>query len=153
MSIAVSAIVRPSVCLRLLSAGMACCAIAVGAALAGGIGGAFLAPLAGAGASALAGVVCLLFPCQNRKPRRIDISGVGQIRATVYLDMGGAGEGADGVGLLPGSTLWPGLLLLRLRRDDGGVLVLALWPGNVGAGAFRPLAVACRAIAVRVAEV
>ena len=152
MSIAVSAIVRPSVCLRLLSAGMAACALAAGAALAAGSGGAFLAPLAGAGASALAGLVCLLFPCQNRNPRRIDISGVGQIRAAVYLDVHGADAGAAGASLLAGSTLWPDLLLLRLRHGDGGVLVLVLWRGNVSAGAFRPLAVACRAIAARGAE-
>jgi hypothetical protein len=150
MSIAVSAVVRPSVCLRLSLAGLALCALAASLALGGG---GYLLGGAGAGASALAGLVCLVFPGQNTKPRRIDISGVGQIRLTVYQGM--AGAAADGVlvTLMPGSTLWPGLLLLRLRGDDGGVLALPLWPGNVAAAAFRPLAVACRLIAARGGDV
>ena len=148
MSIAVSAVVRPSVCLRLLSAGLAVCALAAGAALAGG---GHRLGLLGAGASALCGLLCLVFPGQNTKPRQIDISGVGQIRLTVYLGM--AGGAARTVGLMPGSTLWPGLLLLRLRGDDGAVSALALWPGNVAGAAFRPLAVACRLIAARAGEV
>lgn len=149
MSIAVSAVVHPSVFLRLLAAGLALCALAAGLALAGG---GFLLGLPGAGASALAGLGCLVFPGPNIKPLRIDISGVGQIRLTVYQSMGGA-EGALGARLLPGSTLWPGLLLLRLRCDDGAVLSLLLWPGNVAGAAFRPLAVACRLIAARGGEV
>jgi toxin CptA len=147
MSIAVSAVVRPSVCLRLLSAGLAVCALAAGVALAGG---GYRLGLLGAGASVLGGLLCLVFPGQATKPQQIDISGVGQIRLTVYLGM--AGGSARTVGLVPGSTLWPGLLLLRLRGEDGAVLALPLWPGNVAGAAFRPLAVACRLIAARPGE-
>ncbi|MDC8758444.1 flagellar hook-length control protein [Janthinobacterium fluminis] len=146
MSIAVSALLRPSVSLRLLSAGVALCALGAGLALARG---GFLWALPGGAASALAGLLGLLAQARAAratKPQRLDISGVGQIRLTVYQGRTGAAT------LLPGSTLWPGLLLLRLRCEDGATRSLPLWPGTVGGAAFRPLAVACRLIAVRGGE-
>jgi toxin CptA len=50
---------------------------------------------------------------------------------------------------MPGSTLWPGLLLLHLRAEDGVMVVLPVLPDSVSAGLFRPLSVACRTIAAR----
>ncbi|MES2114188.1 MAG: hypothetical protein V4578_03510 [Pseudomonadota bacterium] len=51
--------------------------------------------------------------------------------------------------LLAGSTLWPDLLLLRLGSVDGPVRELLVVPGCVAGPAFRPLALACRAVAAR----
>lgn len=113
------------------------------------LGGPFRWCVAAVCVSALSALFCLLLLRQDRKRLHIDISGVGQIRLAVYQDMGGvANEGAV-VSLLAGSTLWPGLLLLRLGVAGGGSVAVAIWPGNVAAGAFRPLSVACRAIAAR----
>lgn len=148
MSIAVSAVVRPSVRPRLLLAGFAACALGLALLQASGRLGAFRLALPGAGASALAGLVALTALVPDRNWHRIDISGGGQIRVAVYHVMRGAGE-VRVVRLLAGSTLWPGLLLLRLGDADGLVTTLAVWPGSVAGEAFRPLAVACRAIAAR----
>lgn len=151
MSIAVSAVVRTSICLRLLQAGFAVSAIAAGLILGSARVEQFLLPLPGACASMLTGVFFLLSLFKNRNPRRIDISGVGQIRVTVYQDIC-TGAGSVVVNLMTGSTLWPSLLLLRLRAHDGRIVVLPVWPDSVARAAFRPLAVACRAIATRNTE-
>lgn len=50
--------------------------------------------------------------------------------------------------LLPGSTLWPSLLVLCLA-DEAGRRTAVLAQRGRGCTAFRPLAVACRAIAAR----
>lgn len=98
-------------------------------------------------------------------PARLDISGVGAMRLAVYPLMAGprtAGPAAmparappvapvaREVRMLPGSTLWPGLLLLRLGGDDGVVHWLAVLPDSVGPDAWRRLALALRAVAARV---
>jgi toxin CptA len=150
MSIAVSAVVRPSLCLRLSLA--AFCVFALGFSLMLALRQhAYSWPLAGAGASLLAALAWSFSLLDNRNPHRIDISGVGQIRLTVYQLMPAGGVCADGtlVTLTAGSTLWPGLLLLHLRAEDGAVVVLPVLPDSVGAGLFRPLSVACRTIAAR----
>lgn len=152
MSIAVSAVVRPSRCLRLSLA--AFCGLALGFSLMLVLHRhAYSWPLAGAGASLLAALALSFSLFKNRNPHRIDISGVGQIRLTVYQLMPGGGVCAGGmptlVTLTAGSTLWPGLLLLHLRAEDGAVVVLPVLPDSVGAGLFRPLSVGCRTIAAR----
>lgn len=139
MSIAVSAVIRPSASLR-LPAALFCAATAASAVLCEG----YLWPCA---CMAL-GVGALLFLPAAAKARQLDISAVGQIRLTVY-QQGGQGDATRAdcatLTLLAGSTWWPGLLLLRLGRPDGAVCNLAFWPGP----ARRPLAVAVRAIAAR----
>ena len=157
MSIAVTAVVRPSLCLRLLMAGFG--ALALGSGLLIYIHQqAFSWPLTGAGASIMAGLILFYSLCKNRNTHRIDISGVGQIRLTVYPYRRGAGmrdcdmhtsDNPTVVELMAGSTLWPGLLLLRLRAEDGTVSVIPVFTDSVGAVLFRPLCVACRAIAAR----
>jgi toxin CptA len=149
MSIAVSAIVRPSLCLRLSLAAFAILAIGFGSMLVLRQQ-AYSWPLFGACASLLAASSLSFFLLENGNPHQIDISGVGQIRLTVYQLMPG-GVRADGslVTLMAGSTLWPGLLVLRLRAADGAVVVLPVLFDSVGAGLFRPLSVACRSIAAR----
>lgn len=85
--------------------------------------------------------------------RRIDISGVGQIRLTVQQELGKRGPAAgkpepgSPMTLLPGATVWPCCILLRLRAEDGATWPLVLLPDAVGAGQYRALAVAVHALA------
>jgi toxin CptA len=132
MSIAVSVIVRPSRCLRLAHAGVCCCVMASAAACPG-----VLAPLL----CLLAGALAWLGGRLPAIARRLDISGVGQVRLEVYQDEGSA------LRLLDGSTLWPRLLLLRLGDEAGAVQVLAVLPDSVAPPQWRALALACRAAA------
>jgi len=122
MSIAASVAVRPSPCLRILRAGLVASVLAVGA----WSGQPLLA------AAALAGLrreaIC----------SRIDISGVGEFRLTVYQKQGRARW-------LDGCTVWPGAMLLHAELEDGQRLWLALLPDSVGAGQWRPLQAAIRA--------
>ena len=91
--------------------------------------------------------------------RRIDISGVGQIRLTVQQELGKGGPAAGNaepgspMTLLPGATVWPCCILLRLRAEDGATWPLVLLPDAVGAGQYRALAVAVRALANGVATI
>ena len=169
MSIAVSAIVRPSPGLRLLQAGLgigvmasaACCPQWPAAAL---------CLVAGA-----AGLLALLRARRAAKAWAVDISGVGIWRLAVYQHAGAqladgkpaAGRQAEGqqedvreapaqqadapwrgpLRLLAGSTLWPGLLLLRLGAADGSVATLMVLPDSAAPAARRALALACRALA------
>lgn len=142
MSIAVSAVVRPSSGLRLLHAGFCCAAIASSACCDGRLG----AALCVAG-----GLAALLCGRQNAKASRLDVFDVGQLRLTVY-QQSGAAHAAVPVRLLDGSTLWPRLLLLRLGQAGGSAVALLVLPGTVEGAAFRPLALACRAISARSAE-
>jgi len=133
MSIAVSVFVRPSRLLRLLQGGFCLSLALMAAALPLWQG----APLA---AAALAALWAAVYP---GKPAHIDISGVGRIRLTVYRK-----QGLD-VRLLPGSTFWPQLMLLRLRPESGRTRWLLVLPDSVAAPQFRRLALALRAIAAR----
>jgi len=133
MSIAVSVIVRPSSGLRLVHAGLCCCVMVSAAACPG-----WCAPLL----CVLAG----LLGWRGRPHRNVcqlDISGVGQLRLAVYREHGAA------LRLLQGSTIWPGLLLLRLGGDGGRVQVLIVLPDSVMPADWRALSLACRAITAR----
>ena len=149
MSIAVSAVIVQS---RLLRRALLCYGAAnfgAGAALAAGVARPFRLPWAGALCCLLAGVLLLRCLAHGSKVSRIDISGLGQLRLTVQQGIGPDAAPAALVQLLPGSTVWPGLLLLRLRGEDGVVRALALLPDSVESGQFRRLAVAIRDIAMR----
>ena len=156
MSIAVSATVRASPRLRLARAVLCAAVIAASAWMAGDAASALL--LAGG----LAGIGC---GGGDVKPVRIDISGGGGIRLTVYQQLevarhaapaGPAGDAGHAARLLPGSTLWPWLLILRLRCQDGEgqqapgrVHWLVVLPDSAAADVRRRLALAVRAIAAR----
>lgn len=56
-----------------------------------------------------------------------------------------SGTGAP-MALLAGATVWPCCMLLRLRAEDGALQSLLLLPDSVGAGNYRALAVAVRAL-------
>lgn len=143
MTIALSAVIRPSAMLRIAHAALclAVLACAVWAISISGVAAALLFAGSLAGAAAGRGLV---------KLARIDISAVGQIRLTVYhqRDAPRAEEGQR-VRLLPGSTLWPGLLLLRLQNDSARVHWLAVLPDSAAPDVRRRLALAARAIAAR----
>ena len=180
MSLAVSAVIAPSRRLRCLLA--AFCASLCAAALAVGLllpeRFAFGGAVACAPLLAALSLARLFFPALAGSPgrrwglggarhlthstallhsiatvRRIDISGVGQLRLTVQQELGkgGPAAGIPGPGspmtLLPGATVWPCCILLRLRADDGVTWPLVLLPDAVGAGQYRALAVAVRALA------
>ena len=152
MSIAVSALVRPSRIQRCVwgGCGLAQCA----AALAVGL----LAPerflltpvvalaLAGAGAAVLRAAAI------RPKTHRIDISGTGDLRVTVQQDVDGRGGRApsgDGAVLLPGSVIWPMLMVLRHAAPGTGPRVLCVWRDSVDAAAWRALAVALAVVGRR----
>jgi toxin CptA len=136
MSIAVSALVRPSRIQRFVfvSCGLALCAaaLAVGLAAPGQFRFGSLVALALAGAgSAVLGAAAV-----RPKTHRIDISGTGDLRVTVQQDVDGNAV------LLPGSVIWPLLMVLRFAAPGTGPRVLCVWRDSVDAAAWRALAVA-----------
>ena len=153
MSIAVSAVIVPSRLLRLALCVHA--AVCLGAALR-------LAtdPAGFHGAPVLA-LACLLASlgaareaCRRATTRRIDLSGPGEIRLLVQHSMDAGAAGGAPVAplwhLAPGSTLWPGVLVVRLRQAcSGRVIVVTILRDSLPAEQFRKIAVALRAIAGR----
>jgi hypothetical protein len=145
MSIAVSALVRPSRTQRLVWAGcgLAHCASALAVGL--------LAPerflLAPQLALALAGAGACVLGAAVRRPKthRIDISGTGDLRVTVQQDVDGrdrAAQEGSAATLLPDSVIWPMLMLVRYTAPGARPRVLALWRDSVEPAAWRALAVA-----------
>jgi toxin CptA len=147
MSIAVSALVRPSRLQRFAwgGCGLALCAsaLAVGLAAPGRFALASLvtSALAGAGGAVLGAAV------RRPKTHRIDISGTGELRVTVQQDVAGR-EGGNAV-LLPGSVIWPMLMVLRHAAPGTGPRVLCVWRDSVDAAAWRALAVALAVVGRR----
>ncbi|MBC7501263.1 MAG: hypothetical protein H7315_12305 [Herminiimonas sp.] len=80
---------------------------------------------------------------------RIDISGIGQIRLfnESHRDSDLHPRSGHLMRLIPGSTLWTGLLLLRMQDDIGQTKVLIVLPDSLADDGFRSLSVACRWIA------
>ncbi|MBE3025465.1 hypothetical protein GQ37_002255 [Janthinobacterium sp. BJB1] len=171
MSIAISLLIRTPVCLCWLQAALGVAALTAAWPLSGawrGVSGpgvlvdGYALGWPGAVLSALGGSFLLLALRWRRKPHRLDISPVGQLRLAVYLEHGAApADAAAAVApgraaasprrLLPGSTLWPSLLVLRLADGDGRRSAVLAQRGRA-CPAFRQLAVACRAIAARERE-
>ncbi|MET0322776.1 MAG: hypothetical protein ABW069_18810 [Duganella sp.] len=134
MSIAVSVIVRPSRRLRRLHAGACCCVLASAAACPG-----VVAPLV----CVLAAVCGYLVGRPDGIALAVDITADGYFRAAVYQHSG------TPLRLLEGSTVWRGLLLLRLGGADGGVRSVLVLPDCVSGAEMRALTLACRAAATR----
>ena len=97
----------------------------------------------------------VLFPCRSRKAVRIDITGIGQIRlvdtslvtdAALTQPSGSAGEVVQ---LLRSSTFWSSLMVLHLQSDSGRTTVLIILQDSMDDEAFRSLSVACRWIAAK----
>jgi toxin CptA len=159
MSIAVSAIVRPSRVHRflLIGAGLSlfAAALAVGLFAPARFHAAFLQALL----LAVAAAVLMHAGSGRAKTHRLDISGTGALVLTVQQglrernaarpDITGPADGAVDVALLPGSVVWPPLMLLRLHSPGAGVRVLPVWRDSVEAGVWRALAVAVLAVGRR----
>jgi hypothetical protein len=143
MSIAMTALVAPSRRLRFVLGGFGASLLlaALAVALEGPLR--FTAGPAVPGALLFAGLCVLHAAALPATVHRIDISGPGQIRLTVQQDVGTQARGGVPVALLPGSTLSPRLLLLRLGEAGGGPCRhLAVLPDSVAPEAFRGLVVA-----------
>lgn len=151
MSIAVSAVVKPSRLLHSMVGGMCLC-IAFSSVMlgAGEVGNLPLwIRITVASASILIAVFALYHVAQNRKTYRIDVSGLGQVRLTEFDRMATPLSTccSEVVRLSADSTLLPSLLLLRLQSNDRRITILPILPGSVAASEFRALSVACRWIA------
>lgn len=143
MSIAVSVPIVPSRLLRRLTLAYAAACIAMGAACAFGLIGPVLWPAATGGLCVLAGVALCWRGRASPTPRTLDVLGPASLALTVQLTGGRTHRFA--VRLLPGSTLWPGLLVLRLAEAPP----LVLLPDSVPPGSFRQLVMALRAVSGR----
>lgn len=94
---------------------------------------------------------------RHRKTLHIDISDAGRIRIAEVVPMTSCMD-ADRphfktdtiiVGMMDNSTIWPNLLMLRLRMNDGRITVLPIVQDSISREAFRALSVTCRWIAAR----
>jgi toxin CptA len=149
MSIAVSALVRPSraVCGLLRTCGLSLLAAAF--AIAWGAPERFWFPCWQALGVGLAGSVLLATSMARSKMHRIDISGTGDLRVTVKQDVdvgsSGSAQGAahDAAAmLLPGSIVWPLLIVLRYAVSGVPGQTLLIGRDSVDAAAWRALTVA-----------
>ena len=150
MSIAVSAVIHPS---RLLRAALAAFGLACGgaaAALLWWTPGRFHAPEILAGVCTAAALVAWYSTGESGNARWIDISGLGEIHLSVQQSLGAAPPRDGALQLLPGSTVWPSLIILLLRdRASGAAAVALILPDSVRSDQFRKIAVAISAIARR----
>ena len=160
MSIAVSAVIRPSrlmlALVALFSTVLFASAVVLCCRLAGKIPDLSRVMLSLLCVSA----ACSLFfiACRRKKSYRLDISGNGQIRLSEYrptavassvdrcTDIDGSSEV---VHLLKDSTLWPKLLLLRLQSQAGCVTTVPIFFDSTERRAFRAVCVACHWIAAQ----
>ena len=158
MSIAVSAVIKPSRLLRVALTVFAAVSAGAAMALLSGQFGRFHVAHVLAAACLLGSLVAGRAGAGLTTTRRIDISGLGEIRLTVQHSIGATPGSEPGmapaapelVRLVAGSTLWPGLLLLTLQGDQHGArTVLTILPDSVAPDQFRRLAVSINAIARR----
>ena len=152
MSIAVSVMVVPSRLLRVLAGAMSCLLAALGISLCAGliVGVSVEARIGTALFSFFPALFGLYHSVRNRKALHIDISSTGQIRikeTSATSRRKGRPPHGTLVRLLPYSTLWPHMLLLRLQADDGERWTVPILMDCVSRNEFRALSVACRWIA------
>lgn len=154
MSIAVSAVVKPSRRLRGALSVLATASAGAAVLLAGDAASVHF-PWVLAAACLLAALAAARAAVRPGTARQIDISGVGEIRLTVQQSLGATAPRAPVqpvqlMRLMPGSTVWPNLLLLLLRDADSGALtVLTVLPDSLPHEQLRKIGVAIRAIAGR----
>ncbi len=158
MSIAVSTVVKPSrllvILIGSLSIGIAIMASLIGLGYAGNFHPSWR-PLIALVLFAIP-VLASSGAIWRKKSLHIDISENGQI--TVDEDKALAFEprqnclwqergGSEVVKLMPNSTIWPHLLLLRLQAEDRKIRNVLILRDCMSASSFRALSVACRWIA------
>lgn len=162
MSIAVTAVVRPSRLMLVMVTAAWLCIILI----AGLVGCHYLGILSSWERSFIVfgyffvASSCWSFYFFAQKTYLITISSVGQIRLLklgrsvnneqIRLDNDSSGKFI--VYLMDDSTLWPKFLLLRLRSGNGRLTVLLILPDSVSLQSFRSLSVAFRWIAARVRQ-
>jgi toxin CptA len=152
MSIAVSAVLKPSRLLQLMVCAIGLFAVSLFTLIwMNWIGNfSFFSRIVIAGACIVATATCLFYTSGNKKTHRIDISNVGQIRLTVYQARHAQDErnlNGDIVHMMDASTLWPQFILLRLQSENGCMQLLRIFPDCVSQESFRALLIACRWIA------
>ena len=150
MSIAVSADIKPSRLLLLLM-GFACfCVAFVGIAclwIPGQLSWLVRGTLTVV--CVLAAGIALFIVLRGRTTVWLHISATGQIRVVEHL-VSGASRAKPQVmkaglaHLLAGTTIWPGMLFLRLRLENGRTRTIAILSDSVSEETFRALSVACR---------
>lgn len=152
MSIALSTVVHPSK--RLQVALYAFCGVIVIVAGLTTLGAAsnflFSARLMIVAISLMGVTFAVILFQRQQKTWRIHISPEGIIR--LCQESEGFGQPAEPetvFRLMPGSTLWPSLLLLNLESEGGQTLVLRILPDSVSPQEFRALSVALRWVAAR----
>lgn len=157
MSIAVSAIIRPSRILSGFILGMAGLFILISVAVFTGQLGEF----AGygteiVGITNLCMALFLLFIYfREQKTFQIDISGIGKIRIReikearkVYLsEADDINQSREEFHIIKGSTVWPSVLFLWLESNSGSKIMIRVFSDSVKKDEFRALYVACRWIA------
>jgi len=154
MSIAVSADIKPSRLLLILMAAAAFIVAFIGIALDFLLVGqlSFIFRIALAATCIFVAILAFWLMLHNRKAVWLHISGTGQIRLVEHHVAARAKLSAQvmrgGLAqLLAGSTVWPNLLLLRLRLENGRVRTIVVLPDSVSKETFRALQVACRWVA------
>lgn len=94
---------------------------------------------------------------RNRKTIQLYISGTGQIRLLKVTEESPCLDAnwphvekiGEVVRLMDDSTIWPYMLLLRLRSDDGATMRVPIFPDSVACDAFRALSVAIRWVSLQ----
>jgi hypothetical protein len=144
MSLAVSARVAPSRRLRaallLFALAQLCAAFAIGIVLPERFVG---APCCAA--FFLLAALCLVHRWAGAtKTHRIDVSGTGTLRLTVQQEVGAAQLASVGsvVTLLPGTLIWPSMLLLHLLDEAGCRRVVPVLRDSLAPTEYRSLRVA-----------
>lgn len=158
MSIAVTVMVRPSRFLSELLRSMCLCValvgIAIGFSWVGDLSLPFRLPIA---AACILASATYFYAKHNCNTYQIAISGDGQIRlseygavfdATLHPACNDASGDAYLVSLQENSIIWPLLLLLRLKADNGKTFIVPIFPDGLSVSGFRCLSVACRWIAM-----
>ncbi|KAF1045061.1 MAG: hypothetical protein GAK35_01515 [Herbaspirillum frisingense] len=97
----------------------------------------------------LAAAIALFQVLRGRKTVWLHISGTGQIRVVEHLAASAARAKpqvmkAGLAQLLAGTTVWPGMLFLRLRLESGKTRTIPILSDSVSEDTFRALSVACR---------
>jgi len=139
---ALSIVIAPSCRLRWLLAAMGAVLAAAAAGVAMAAPGRYRAVIL-AVAMLLAASLSLLHAALRRATQqRIDLSGPGQLHLTVQQGVRPDSQASRPVHLLPGSTVWPRMMVLRLGLDNGRCRTLVVLPDSVSPDGFRALAVA-----------
>jgi toxin CptA len=160
MSIAVSAVVKPS--RILLTAVCVMCVASICIALFVGLGKVGELALSTRTAififTAFAALLGFYHTVRNQKTLHIDISGKGRFLLHEADILGSTchekkwphvKEQGEVMTLMQDSTIWANLLLLRLQNAGGKITVVRVLPDCVSPDSFRALSVACRWIAAQ----